>query len=42
MNGDPRQIAPTILQHFGVTPPAYYEKQSIALNEEGRSLKMTA
>ncbi len=27
MNGDPRQIAPTILQHFGVTPPAYYEKR---------------
>jgi predicted AlkP superfamily phosphohydrolase/phosphomutase len=42
MNGDPRQIAPTILKHFGVTPPAYYEKQSIALNEAGRSLKMTA
>jgi predicted AlkP superfamily phosphohydrolase/phosphomutase len=42
MNGDPRQIAPTILKHFGVTPPAYYEKQSIALNEAGRSLKMSA
>jgi predicted AlkP superfamily phosphohydrolase/phosphomutase len=42
MNGDPRQIAPTILQHFGVTPPAYYEKQSITLNENDRSLKMSA
>jgi len=31
LNGDPRQIAPTILEHFGVTPPAYYEKKSIAL-----------
>ena len=29
--GDPRQIAPTILQHFGITPPAYYEKQASAL-----------
>ena len=37
MNGDPRQIAPTILQHFGVTPPAYYEKQAIALNGADQS-----
>ena len=37
MNGDPRQIAPTILQHFGITPPAYYEKGAIALESPDRS-----
>jgi len=33
-NGDPRQIAPTILEHFGITPPSYYEKRSIAVDVE--------
>ena len=37
VNGDPRQIAPTILQHFGITPPAYYEKRAIPLDVEDHS-----
>jgi len=28
VDGDPRQIAPAILQHFGLAPPAHYEKEA--------------
>ena len=37
VNGDPRQIAPTILQHFGIEPPAFYEKTAISLEATDRS-----
>jgi predicted AlkP superfamily phosphohydrolase/phosphomutase len=33
-NGDPRQIAPAILSHFGITPPAHYEKPSPAFDAQ--------
>jgi predicted AlkP superfamily phosphohydrolase/phosphomutase len=33
-NGDPRQIAPAILHHFGIAPPAYYEKPAPAFGAQ--------
>jgi predicted AlkP superfamily phosphohydrolase/phosphomutase len=37
VNGDPRQIAPAVLEHFGLTPPACYEKQSVARSASTQS-----
>jgi predicted AlkP superfamily phosphohydrolase/phosphomutase len=36
VNGDPRQIAPAILNHFGLTAPAHYEMQSPVLDAQSR------
>jgi predicted AlkP superfamily phosphohydrolase/phosphomutase len=36
VNGDPRQIAPAILNHFGIAPPAHYEMQSPVLDAQNR------
>jgi predicted AlkP superfamily phosphohydrolase/phosphomutase len=36
VNGDPRQIAPAILNHFGITPPPHYEMRSPVLDAHNR------
>lgn len=35
-DGDPRQIAPAILNRFGIAAPAHYEKQAPAINAPSR------
>jgi predicted AlkP superfamily phosphohydrolase/phosphomutase len=37
INGDPRQVAPAILRHFGITPPAHYEMAAPEFDVRGHS-----